>query len=186
MKLKLTEQDFIDAASKLKCEVAAIKAVCAVEAPKGGFLPDDQVTILFERHKFYQFTKGKFFKTNPDICNPKAGGYGAAGQNQHNRLTRAVALDKTSALLSCSWGKFQIMGFNYKLAGFTTLQAFLNAMSTSEGEQLKAFVNFVIAASLDDELRRKDWSGFARSYNGESYKINNYDTNIEHAYKTLT
>ncbi|WP_373427998.1 N-acetylmuramidase domain-containing protein, partial [Chryseobacterium sp. WLY505] len=47
----LTEQDYINAAKELGCEVSAIKAVSEVEAPKGGFQADGTPTILFERHK---------------------------------------------------------------------------------------------------------------------------------------
>ena len=35
----------------------------------------------------------------------------------------------------------------------------------------------------DDELRRHDWAGFARGYNGRNYKINQYDVKIAAAYK---
>lgn len=183
LKATLTAADFNQAAQTLRCETAAIRSVCAVEAPNGGFLADGQVTILFERHKFYQFTSGKYFKSHPHLCNPKPGGYGAAGQNQHNKLAEAVALDREAALKSCSWGKFQIMGFNFKVAGFDTLQEFINAMSKSEGEQLKAFVNFLINSKLDDELRRLDFKGFAAGYNGSKYYINKYDTKMLAQYK---
>ncbi len=53
----LTDADYIRAAKVLKCEVAAIKAVTSVEAPKGGFLNDGRVRILFERHKFHKYVK---------------------------------------------------------------------------------------------------------------------------------
>ncbi len=181
----LTEQDFINAAAAIGCEVNAIKAVCQVEAPNGGFLPDGQCTILFERHKFYQFTSGKYFHSHPDICNPKAGGYGAAGQPQHDRLAIAVSLDRQAALKSASYGKFQICGFNYLLAGFDTVQKFITAMFTSEGEQLKAFVNFIKASKLDDELRSKKWADFARGYNGKNFAINAYDVKMKKAYEKL-
>lgn len=180
---QLTIQDLVSAAQKIGCEVAAIKAVCEVEAPNGGFMPDGQVTILFERHKFHQFTHGKYATSNPSICNPKPGGYGAAGQHQHDRLNEAVALDREAALLSCSWGKFQIMGYNFRLAGFDSLQDFINAMSESEGKQLGGFVNFVKNSKLDDELRRRDWTGFACGYNGAKYFINNYDTKLAIAFR---
>lgn len=186
MKAKLTHSDFQRAARELGCEVAAVKAVCEVEAPKGGFLPDGQVTILFERHKFYQFTKGAFVKSHPVLCNPKAGGYGSGGQLQHTKLAAATKLNRTAALLSCSWGKFQIMGYNYRLAGFKSLQAFINAMHESEGRQLDAFIQFVKNSGLADELKRKDWTGFALGYNGRKYYINQYDKKMAAAYKKFS
>lgn len=177
----LVEGDYVRAAEALGCDVAAIKAVCQVEAPKGGFLPDGQVTILFERHKFWQMTDGRFGVS--DISNPKEGGYGAAGQHQHDKLARAVALDREAALKSCSWGKFQIMGFNHKAAGHATLQGFMNAMHDSEGAQLDAFVAFIRNdARLHQALRERNWSEFARRYNGPAYAEHGYHTRLAKAY----
>lgn len=176
----LTEQDYINAAQELGCEVAAIKAVSEVEAPKGGFQADGRPTILFERHKFHEFTSGKYSADNPDISNPRPGGY---TKDEHARLDKAAKLNRNAALKSASWGKFQIMGFNHSLVGFPVLQDFINAMYTSEGEQLKAFVKFIKANKLDDELRDKRWSDFARIYNGRNYHINAYDEKMKAAYK---
>lgn len=84
---------------------------------------------------------------------------------------------------SASWGKFQIMGFNYKAAGFEDVGAFVDAMKVSEDAQLQAFVNVVKSFGLADKLRRRDWAGFARGYNGENYKINRYDEKLATAYR---
>lgn len=179
----LTEQDYINAAKELGCEVAAIKAVSEVEAPKGGFQTDGRPTILFERHKFHEFTSGKYSASNPDISNPRPGGY---MKDENARLAKAANLNRTAALKSTSWGKFQIMGFNHSLVGFPVLQDFINAMYKSEGEQLKAFVKFIKANKLDDELRDKRWADFARVYNGRNYHINEYDKKMEAAYKKFS
>lgn len=181
---KLQECDFVTAANLLKVEVAVIKAVAEVEAPKGGFLPDGQVRILFERHKFHQHTKGKFSTKHPDISNSSPGGYvGEAGE--HKRLAKAVALDRNAALISASWGKFQIMGENWDDLGYDSLQEFINAMHASELEQLMAFVKFIKVNKLADELQRKDWAAFAYRYNGKNYAINKYDKKMAAAYKRI-
>lgn len=179
----LTEQDYIYAAKELNCEVAAIKAVSEVESRDGGFQEDGKPKILFERHKFHQFTGGKYSKDHPDISNERAGGY---SRNEHLRLEKAAKLDRNNALKSASWGKYQIMGFNFNLVGFSTLQDFINAMYKSESEQLKAFVKFIKANKLDDELREKRWADFARIYNGRNYHINNYDVKMANAYKKFS
>lgn len=181
MKNKLTEQDFKDAAALLGCEVACVKAVSHVESKGDGFLDTGEPTILFERHQFAKRTGDKYNKTHPNISNRKAGGYGKVSA-QHGRLAVAVTLDRTAALMSASWGKFQVMGFNFALAGYNTLQAFITAMYKGEREHLMAFVNYVKNTGLSDELRRKDWVDFARLYNGADYKKNNYDTKLASAY----
>jgi hypothetical protein len=181
MKPALTEQDFTDAAGKLECDVAAVKAVCEVEAPRGGFLPSGEPTILFERHQFSKRTGRKFDISHPHISNTKPGGY-KGGQAEHERLAEATALDREAALESTSWGKFQIMGFNYAPAGFGSLQAFINAMYQSEGRQLDAFVSFIQHEGLATFLRDQRWADFARRYNGANYAINSYDTKLAAAY----
>lgn len=181
----LTEQDFANAAAQLGCSVAVIKAVCVVEAPRGGFLPSGEPTILFERHQFSKRTGRKFDMGHPHISNPKPGGY-KGGLAEHDRLAEAAALDREAALESASWGKFQIMGFNYAPAGFGNLQSFINAMYTSEGRQLDAFVSFIQHEGLAVFLRDQRWADFARRYNGANYAINSYDTKLAAAYNELT
>ncbi|MFT4092126.1 MAG: N-acetylmuramidase family protein [Niabella sp.] len=179
----LTRQDYADAAIILSSEAAIIKAVAAIESNGEGFLATGEPKILFERHIFSRRTGGIYDYANPDISNPVPGGYGAAGTNQHKRLQQAVALNRNAALMSASWGKFQIMGFNYALAGYNSLQEFITAMYKSEREHLIAFTRYIISASLDDELRQKQWTDFARKYNGPDYRKNQYDSKLEAAYK---
>ena len=178
----LINQDFIDAAAILNCSVAAIKAVAEVESSGGGFLSTGEPKILFERHIFSSRTKRMFDKSNPGVSNPTPGGYGLVSI-QHKRLQEAVALDRNAALRSASWGKFQIMGFNYALAGFNSLQEFITAMYQSERQHLIAFINFIKHTALDDELRELRWADFARKYNGPQYAKNKYDTKLNAAYR---
>lgn len=181
----LNSQDFVDAAAILNCTVAAIKAVAEVESSGGGFLSTGEPKILFERHIFSGRTKRIFDKTNPGVSDPTPGGYGPVSV-QHKRLQEAVVLDRNAALMSASWGKFQIMGFNYALAGFNSLQEFITAMYQSERNHLIAFINFIKHTSLDDELRELRWADFARKYNGPQYAKNKYDTKLAAAYEKFS
>ena len=178
----LTQLDFENAASRLRCSVAAIKAVCEVEAPRGGFLSTGEPTILFERHIFSRLTQHRYDHLYPDISNRTPGGYGTLAA-QHSRLLRATRLNREAALMSASWGRFQILGENYKQAGFSSIQGFINAMYTSEQRQLDAFVAFILADSvLISSLRLRNWAAFARRYNGPNYAINQYDRKLAAAY----
>ena len=181
--LTLTEDDYKQAAEMLNCEIAAIKAVAEVESRGAGFIADGRPKILFERHKFRKFTKGAFDGTHPDISNSEAGGYGAEGTHQWDRFNKAAGLNRNAAIQACSWGKFQVMGFNFEICGFTNLEDFHAAMSKSEGEHLKAFCHFVANGKLDRHLRSHNWAKFAEGYNGEDYRINKYDTKLAAAYK---
>ncbi len=188
MKPVLVEQDFRDAAKLLDCAPAAVKAVCHVEAPRGGFNPDDTPVTLFEGHKFYKYTGGKFAVQAPDLCFARwtRQFYGQTWQAEQARLQRAIALDRDAALKSASWGKFQIMGFNHAVGGHPTLQGFVNAMYAGEREQLMAFVRYVQTAGLTPALRRQDWAGFAYGYNGAGYADNRYDTKLASAFDQFT
>ncbi|WP_293354943.1 N-acetylmuramidase domain-containing protein [Phenylobacterium sp.] len=168
------------AAAKLACEVAAVRAVMQVES-RGGFLPDGRPRILFERHYFSRLVNGAYDHEHPDICSTRSGGY-VGGAAEYDRLVRAARLDLRAAIRSASWGAFQVMGDHYKRLGYATPEAFVQGMCESEDRHLEAFVAFVKFNRLDDELRRHDWAGFARGYNGAGYKANRYDEKLAAAY----
>lgn len=183
MKPTLTTAGLQRAAASLNCNLPALLAVLTVEAPRGGFQADGQVSILFERHKFSKLTAGKYDKSHPDISNPKRGGYGPYSA-QHGKLQRAVALDRDAALKSASWGKPQILGSNWAEAGAKSLQDFINRMSRSEDDQLELFVNFIKASPARlRALQQRDWATFARLYNGSAYRENQYDVKLAEAYR---
>jgi hypothetical protein len=182
VKPKLTNDDFCRAAKKLRCDVAAIKAVAEVESKGKAFYDDGFPVILFERHKFRKFTGGQFSDKYPEISGP-AGNYGAAGQHQRDKFNLAFKLDPAAAMKSCSWGMFQIMGFNHEVCGYKTVDAFVDAMKESEAKQLDAFVNFLISEHLDDELRDHKWTPLAEGYNGEGYRQNNYHIKLPAAHR---
>jgi hypothetical protein len=187
---KLSENDFQEAATLLKCDVPAIKAVAEVESSGDGFLSDGRVKILFEGHKFYKYTKGAYAQTHPTICYKKwtkafyTKGKTAdiRGAGELARLDEAIALDRNAALMSASYGKFQVMGFNFETCGFPTVEEFYAAMQVSEGEHLKAFCNFISGNSLDGALRAHNWAKLAAGYNGPAWKENKYDTKLAAAF----
>lgn len=183
----ITEADYQREAKRLGCDVAAIKAVAAVESSGDGFLSSGDPKILFEAHVFDRLTGGRYRKSHPNISSARwdKSLYGPGGAHQHKRLQQAVALDRNAALQSASWGKFQVMGFNWELVGRRSLQAFINAQYLSEAEHLRDFVGYVIARGLADELQRKDWPGFALGYNGAGYAANRYDEKMAAAYRRM-
>lgn len=183
MKL-LEERDFVKAAFILECEIEAVKAVCEVEAPKGGFLKSGRPAILFEGHQFYKYTKGKFAESHPTLCHKDwtTKNY-KGGEAEWERLEAAMKLDRTAALMSTSFGKFQIMGFNFALCGFTSVEAFYEAMQQTEWDHLNAFIQYIEQVGLKDELQERRWADFARKYNGPGYQKNQYDVKMAAAYK---
>jgi hypothetical protein len=182
----LSEDDLRKAAKELDVEVAVIKAVRDVEAKGTGF-KDEWPVILFERHIFWRRLKkhGKnpsMLKSgNEDILSARRGAY-VGGIREHQRLDRAKKIHMNAALESASWGMFQIMGFHWERLGYSSVRQFVKQMHRSEGDQLVAFVRFIKSEKLTSFLKKKDWAGFARRYNGKAYRENKYDTKLAKAY----
>lgn len=180
----ITRQQYQNAALDLGCETAAIMAVAEVESKGSGFLADGKPMILFEPHIFWKELRKRGIKpVVSDVCYSVWGTkpYGRYSE-QHDKLEKAAAINREAALCSASWGRFQIMGFNWKACGCASLQEFINAMYKSEDEHLRLFVNYIQSQQLDDELKELDWAGFARGYNGPAYTKNKYDIKLAEAY----
>lgn len=185
----LRAKDIKDGANKFGLPVSMMKAFREVEARGQGFLPDGRTIILFERHKFYGYILAKFgeAKANelkrraPNVCNNERGGYlGYAAE--YKRLEKAISFDEESALKSASYGLFQIMGFNYKAAGYTNVKAYVQAMAVSEKNHLSAVLNFIRAdKKLFTAIVTHNYQKTAELYNGSGYAVNQYDKKLKDA-----
>ena len=179
----LSEAGLSKAGTDIGVGMPALWAVMTVETKGCGFIADRRPLVLFERHVFHKRTNGKFDAAAPDLSDATAGGYGAGGAFQHDRLARAIALNRKAALESASWGLGQVMGYNAASAGFADVEAMVKAMSDSEDLQFQAMAGFVKANKLAGFLQQGDWESFARRYNGPDFKKNSYDEKLaqEHA-----
>lgn len=189
------------AAWLLMCEVRALWAVSKVESgAQGAFLPSGEPVILYERHLFHELTGGKFDGARAAgvdqefsvLSSASPGGHGPVSA-QHAKLAAAQKLDRGAALMSCSWGLYQVLGKNHWLCGFGTrqgdggLQRFVNAMCRSADDHLRALVVFLRRDDrLVDALRDRDWPAFACAYNGPRYADRGYDQRLADAYGSLT
>lgn len=185
MAAKITRADVLDDARLLGCSPAAVLAVAEVESNGSGFNADGTPKILFEGHWFSKYTKGIYDKKYPTISYPTwtKKFYGANQTAEYERLRIACLLDRRAALMSTSFGGFQVMGFNFGVCGYLTVDDFYQAMCKDANSQLEAFTQYVIQRGLADELRDLRWADFARLYNGARYAENNYDTKLAAAYK---
>lgn len=185
----LGEAELRLAAEQLGVPLAAIQAVAEVESLGAGFLADGRPVILLERHVAYQraaqagLDAEQLAQRYPAICQRSRGGYaGKAAEWARFQSLASVAGDGV-AIEACSWGAYQIMGYHWPSLGYPSAQAFRQAMETSEGEQLWAFVRFIEAEpALLKALKAKKWADFARLYNGPAYKDNLYDAKLAAAY----
>lgn len=171
-------------AGYLGCQVAAVRAVLAVESAGSGFDSKGRPKMLFEPHVFWrELGSGpkRDRAAREGLAYPRweRGRYPA---DSYPRLIAATAIDETAALRSASWGLGQVMGVNHWAAGFETVQEFVRAMTYSEGAHLYAMARFIVTNGLQRHLRNLDWNEFARGYNGASYATHGYHTRLAGAY----
>lgn len=188
----ITHDELCDIADSLGATTKQVAAVAKVETNGGGFTNTGRPKILFERHKFWQLTGGKYPKSM--FNDPKWGGYST---DSWLKLEAAMKVNPWAALKSCSWGKFQIMGFHAAGAstrealdlGYADVLSMIYAMSRNEYEHYRAFANFIKVAGLTGALRRistnaADNVAFVRGYNGAAgVEQNNYHVKIAEAMK---
>lgn len=179
----LNIQNLKDAAAILDVELAAIRAVVAIESAGSGFLKSGKPQILFEAHHFSKHTSRKYDTSHPNlssrIWNPQL--Y-KGGEHEWNRFNKASLLNSVAAIKSSSWGLFQILGSNARSIGYKSEEQFCELMHINEMEHLLAFIRFVEKNNLVKYLRNKQWTNFAKRYNGVLYYKNQYDVKMAQAY----
>jgi N-acetylmuramidase len=186
----LTEQDFKVAAALLDPAIspALLHAFADVESGgKSGLDASGHPKIAYEGHIFRKLTHHVYDLKYPMLSYPykkKAG-----PEWQHNNkdaatawktLEAAAAIDHDAALQSCSWGMFQVMGFNFKACGYDDVDDFVAAMNTSRG-QIDAFVGYCrTKPGMTAAMKSNDFQTMASLYNGDDY--GDYDRRISRKY----
>jgi len=161
-----------------------IHAVLDVEAGGSGFDAQGRPKMLFEPHIFWR-------ELGPGKLREEAAAQGLAyarwkpgayPKDSYPRLQKATAIHYDAALRSASWGLGQVMGFNCQAAGYATAHDMVQAFMEDEEYHLRAMIKFIVTNGLDDELRRHDWKGFARGYNGAGFAKNGYDRKLAQSF----
>lgn len=147
-----------------------------------------RMKALYEPHKAYQYSSGKtrdaLVKANLAYLKWGTRPY---PRDSYPRIEKAYAIAGDVALLASSWGFPQILGKNYALAGYDSVEAMILDFQRDEDNQLEAMINFLKNSGLDDELRvleaklrrgenitPDDCRAVVRGYNGPGYEKNNY------------
>ena len=177
---ELTDRDFQQAAERLGCEVAAIRAVWEVEAGGRHFLADGSVIRRFEPH---HFPKQHWGAIGFNVRNGEAPWRASLRLSNEAMFMRAVNVDPNAAIDASSWGAPQIMaGMNHRAAGFSSGREMVEHMAISAAHQLGAFVQLVESWGIAGAIRAHDWRAFARRYNG-SGQVDRYAALMESAYR---
>jgi hypothetical protein len=171
----------------LNIEPGAAVAVLAIESGGQAFGPDGRLLIRFENHLFYnywgkqntqKFNQHFTFDLNQSWTGHKwravpSSGWADFHGNQAKEwevFQFACGLDDTAAKMSISMGAPQIMGFNYSVIGYASVQDMFTAFTRSDRDQVIGFFDFVQGVlpggGALKHLQRKDFTAFATVYNG--------------------
>lgn len=183
------EQKIGALAAKMRVEPAALLAVAEVESAGKAFDTVDgkqMPLIRWEGHYFYRLLPQSLKKTalTKGLAHPNAGGVPnpKSQQARYNLLERAKQIDEVAALSSCSWGLGQVMGAHWSWLEYPSVQSLVEEACSGIVGQVQLMSKFIEHSKLIDELQDRDWAGFARQYNGPSYKKMSYDTKMAAAY----
>lgn len=179
--------------SLLRLDAACAVAVLCVESGGSGFGADGRLKIRFEVHLCKRLLEAagatsaegfaerfRFDSTRPwlghEFRRAETGGWMRVHATQANEWTAlefARTWDDTAALAATSFGAPQILGRNFVVVGYESPQEMFHAFAGKEqGErnQVLALFDFLRNARADGRvlecLRRRDFVGFARLYNG--------------------
>lgn len=187
----INDNDYATTAKELGIEKEVLMAIASQESKHASFKAVKQATILFERHKMYRLlikkgnTKASvdaLSKRYPSIVNEDSGGHN--DMTSYDKLKTAKSIDYDCAIQSCSWGKFQVMGFHYANL-YSSPRELEKAMNMCELQQFKYFVLYLKKTNgMVDALKSKNWEEIATLYNGPKWKEKNpeYANNIKRYY----
>ncbi len=171
-------------AQRLQIDPTLAAALLAAESSGHGYGPDGRLLIRFENHIFYdqwgKSNQAQFFTYFRYDTSQRWHGHQwradptGEWQDLHRdnqafewqAFAIARQLDESAALLSISMGLAQIMGFNYSMIGFGSVQEMFRAFQASIANQIAGFFRFVEAKRLVEAVRSGDLRAFAVGYNG--------------------
>lgn len=165
------------------------QAFLNVEAAGRGFDREGRPKILPEPHVFYRNLSGaeRDRAVAAGLAYPRWGEkpYPRSSDERYAWLEEAKAINETAALKSCSWGASQVLGENFSLVGYETVQKMVLAFMRDEEEHIEAMMKYILATGIADDLRAERWDVVARVYNGPGYKKNGYHTKMAREFAKL-
>lgn len=182
-------QEIETIAREMKVEPAALAAVAHIESGlKTHAVVEGRAEplIRFEGHYFDRRLAGQKRERarREGLASPKAGAVAnpASQAARWKLLARAAAIDHAAAYESVSWGIGQVMGAHWAWLGYASVDALAAEARAGVAGQLRLMARFIAKAGLAEALRRRDWTGFARGYNGPGFRKNGYDGKLARAY----
>lgn len=185
-----TDDEIANIAGRYSIPLRAMRAVAEVESRGGGWDETGLMKCLYERHYAWKRVRVLI----PFLSNPTPGGYTNDADNDGINDSWEKVADLTgrfgfnTAAECASFGKFQIMGANWKSLGYGSVGEFVWLLSRTEAEHYEAFAKFLEVNGLLPAIRRVDDNpanclAIARGYNGKAQQ--GYDVKIAQAWARL-
>lgn len=185
----LDHYDIPQLAYKVNVGEDHLQAFLNVESRSRGFDRAGRPIILNEPHVFYRNLKGaeRDEAVRQGLAYPKWGTkrYPKTSEARYAWLKAAMKINPSAALMACSWGSSQVLGENYRIAGYQSPEQMVLAFMDDEQEHVDAMVNYILGTGIDDDLRNERWATVARIYNGPGYKKNQYDVKMAREFAKL-
>lgn len=171
-------------------EKALVLAVAHVESNGEALHYDGRIKARFERHwmrkclKKMKFSLANISKADFDLVSSKPNR--KSRKDDYLDIARAEKIHKECAYRSTSWGKYQIMGMNFKSAGYDSAIDMVTNYRANPRTQHQSWIKFLKAyrgGLAYKALINKNFSKFGLIYNGKRYKARGYHTKVEKAYK---
>jgi hypothetical protein len=174
------------AAKTLNVKPAILWAIIDVETNGSGFDSHGRPKALFEPHLFYRELGDDEDKQKEAVAKglayPKQG-MKPYPKDSYPRILQAIEIYEEAALRSTSWGLPQILGSNFKLAGFDSVESMVKAFVESEDAQIAALAMFLQRSGIVPHMQSLDFDGIAQRYNGKNYRAAGYQTKLRNAYQ---
>lgn len=178
--------DIPELAYRINVSEDHLQAFLNVESRSRGFDRHGRPVILFEPHVFYRHLSG----AERDKAVKAGLAYRSWGEkpypkDSYERMNAAVKINPRAAMMSASWGSTQILGQNFAMVGYATIEQMVLRFMEDEEEHVEAMVKFILATGIADDLKAERWSTVARIYNGPGYKKNRYHTKMAQEFAKL-
>lgn len=185
----LDKFDVAQLAHRIAVSEDHFQAFLNVESRSRGYDREGRPIILNEPHVFYRNLSGaeRDKAVHIGLAYPKWGTkpYPPSQDERYAWLRQACEINETAALKSCSYGLSQILGENFSMVGYATIQQMVRAFMDDEEEHVEAMMKFILASGIADDIRAERWATVARVYNGPGYKKNRYDQKMAAEYAKL-
>jgi hypothetical protein len=171
-------------------DAAALLAVAEVESGGQALVEiggRPMPLILYEFHVFHRRLRpaARAQAVAAGLAAPRWGQipYPRSQRERYALLERARLIDAEAAYGACSWGVGQVLGENARWLDYESAEALAHEAMSGVAGQVRLMLRFIERKGLDRALNARDWTAFARGYNGPLYYRHDYAGRLARAYE---